>query len=72
VLARRTRISFETRDRGVACAPVVAGLMAGALGWDAARSSSELAAWRRLIAAELEAEQLSDDASASAVVRAAT
>jgi glycerol-3-phosphate dehydrogenase len=72
VLARRTRISFETRDRGVACASQVAGLMAGALGWDAARSSSEVAAWQRRIAAELEAEQLSDDVSANAVVLAAT
>ena len=41
VLARRTRISFETRDRGVDCAPAVAELMAGALGWDAARAASE-------------------------------
>jgi glycerol-3-phosphate dehydrogenase len=72
VLARRTRISFETRDRGVVCAPAVTGLMAGALGWDAARSSAELAAWRRRIAAELEAEQLPDDASANAAVLAAT
>jgi glycerol-3-phosphate dehydrogenase len=72
VLARRTRISFETRDRGVACAPAVAALMSGALGWDAARSSSEVAAWQRRVAAELEAEQLSDDVSANAIVLAAT
>jgi glycerol-3-phosphate dehydrogenase len=50
----------------------VAALMAGALGWDAARSSSEVAAWQRRVAAELEAEQLSDDVSANAVVLAAT
>jgi glycerol-3-phosphate dehydrogenase len=72
VLARRTRISFETRDRGIACAPLVVELMAGALGWDAPRGTSELAAWRRRIAAELEGEQLADDASASALLRAAT
>ena len=72
VLARRTRISFETRDRGVECAPSVVELMAGPLGWDAARAAGELDAWKRRVHAELEAEQLLDDASASAVVVAAT
>ena len=33
VLARRTRISIEAWDRGVAAAPVVADLMAALLGW---------------------------------------
>ena len=33
VLARRTRISIETWDRGVGAAPQVAGLMAEVLGW---------------------------------------
>jgi glycerol-3-phosphate dehydrogenase len=70
VLARRTRVSFETRDRGVDCAPGVVELMAGVLGWDAGRAASELAAWRRRVAAELEAEQLPDDASANAVILA--
>ena len=72
MLARRTRISFETRDRGVECAPEVVELMAGPLGWDAARAAGELDAWRRRVRAELEAEQLLDDASANAVVVAAT
>ncbi len=72
VLERRTRIVFETRDRGVVCAPAVAALMAAELGWDGARTAGELASWRRRIAAELEAEQLSDDAAASAVVLAAS
>ena len=35
VLARRTRISIETWDRGVRAAPAAAELMAGVLGWDA-------------------------------------
>ena len=34
VLTRRTRISIETFDRGVAAAPVAARLMADELGWD--------------------------------------
>ena len=70
VLARRTRISFETRDRGGACAQEVAELMAGPLGWDGARTASEVDAWHRRIAAELRAEQLPDDASANAAVLA--
>jgi glycerol-3-phosphate dehydrogenase len=70
VLARRTRISFETRDRGGACAPAVAELMAGPLGWDDARVASEVDAWRRRVAAELRAEQLPDDASANAAMLA--
>jgi len=68
VLERRTRISFEVRDRGVVCAPAVAALMAGVLGWDADRTASELAALERRVAAELRAEQLSDDAAASAAI----
>jgi glycerol-3-phosphate dehydrogenase len=72
VLARRTRISFETRDRGAGCAPAVAELMAASLGWDDARVASEVDAWRRRVAAELQAEQLLDDASANAAVLAAS
>jgi glycerol-3-phosphate dehydrogenase len=72
VLERRTRISFEVRDRGVACAPAVAALMAGVLGWDADRTASELALLQRRVAAELRAEQLSDDAAAHAAILAAS
>ena len=71
VLARRTRISFETRDRGIAAAPAVAALMAEALGWDAARTASELDRVRRQVAAELQGEELADDAAAHAVVEGA-
>jgi glycerol-3-phosphate dehydrogenase len=69
VLARRTRLAFETRDRGIAAAPAIAALMAGALGWDEARTASELERVRARVAAELRAEQLPDDASANAAVR---
>jgi glycerol-3-phosphate dehydrogenase len=72
VLARRTRLSFETRDRGIAASPAVAALMAEALGWDATRTASELEQVRRRVAAELEAESLPDDATAHAVVLGAS
>ncbi|HEY1479550.1 MAG TPA: glycerol-3-phosphate dehydrogenase/oxidase [Gaiellales bacterium] len=71
VRERRTRIAFEVRDRGIAAAPAIAALMAGALGWDEARTADELEQVRRRVAAELEAEQLPDDASASAAVSSA-
>ena len=40
VLARRTRISIESWDRGVAAAPTVADLMADVLGWDDAEKKT--------------------------------
>ena len=42
VLARRTRISIESWDRGVAAAPTVAELIAGPLGWDAEQTKREV------------------------------
>jgi glycerol-3-phosphate dehydrogenase len=42
VLARRTRIAIETRDRGRACAPDVARIVAPVLGWDEARTAHEV------------------------------
>lgn len=38
VLARRTRISIETDDRGIAASGPVAALMASLLGWDDTRT----------------------------------
>ena len=50
VLARRTRISIETFDRGLAAAEPAARLMGEVLGWSEAttpaRSSSTASAWR--------------------------
>jgi glycerol-3-phosphate dehydrogenase len=71
VLARRTRLSFETRDRGGTAAPAIAALMAGALGWDEARTAFELERAQARIAAELRAEALPDDVSANAAVLSA-
>lgn len=52
VLTRRTRISIETFDRGVAAAPGVAALMAAELGWDAARTAEEVDHYLRRVEAE--------------------
>jgi glycerol-3-phosphate dehydrogenase len=72
VLARRTRIIFETRDRGVAAAAEVAGLMAGELGWDEVRVSHEVSEYREAMAAELAAQsEPSDDLAYAARVKVA-
>lgn len=52
VLARRTRISIETFDRGIHTARATAELMAGELGWDAARVDEEVDHYLRRVEAE--------------------
>ncbi len=71
VLARRTRISIEAWDRGVSAAPVVAALMAGELGWDAARTEREVNTYLKRVEAERESQEQPDDASADRVRLAA-
>ncbi len=61
VLARRTRITIETRDRGLAAAPRAAALMAAELGWDEARTSREVTQYGQAVAAELAAQGEPDD-----------
>jgi glycerol-3-phosphate dehydrogenase len=61
VLARRTRIAIETRDRGLAAAGPAAALMAAELGWDDARTSREVAQYGQVIAAEQAAQGEPDD-----------
>jgi len=64
VLARRTRISIEAWDRGVAAAPVAAELMAKTLGWDEERMQREVQHYLRRVEAELDSQQQPDDVSA--------
>jgi glycerol-3-phosphate dehydrogenase len=52
VLARRTRISIETFDRGTEAARPAAELMAGELGWDDARVDEEVDHYLRRVEAE--------------------
>ncbi|WP_310964972.1 glycerol-3-phosphate dehydrogenase/oxidase [Nocardioides terrisoli] len=61
VLARRTRISIETFDRGIEAALPVATLMGGELGWDEARIAEEVDHYLRRVEAERQSqEQLTD------------
>ncbi|HEU5429311.1 MAG TPA: glycerol-3-phosphate dehydrogenase/oxidase [Actinocrinis sp.] len=66
VLARRTRISFETFDRGVGSARPAAELMAATLGWDDERLEREIAHYTAQIDAERESQLQPDDQSADA------
>lgn len=66
VLARRTRISIETWDRGLAAAEEVAELIAPYLGWDAAAVEREVEHYRSRVRAERESQDQPDDLSADA------
>lgn len=66
VLTRRTRISIETFDRGIAAAPHVARLMAPVLGWDEERIVREVEHYEARVAAERESQRQADDLSADA------
>jgi len=66
VLTRRTRISIETFDRGLAAAPHVAALMSEVLGWDDATLRREITHYEARVAAERDSQQQPDDHTADA------
>ena len=66
LLARRTRISIETWDRGLSAAPEVAALVAPVLGWGPAEVAREVEHYRLRVAAERESQHQPDDLSADA------
>jgi glycerol-3-phosphate dehydrogenase len=66
VLARRTRISIEAWDRGVAAARPAAKLMAPVLGWDAATVDREVGLYEARVEAERASNLAPDDAAADA------
>ncbi|MGY1708561.1 glycerol-3-phosphate dehydrogenase/oxidase [Geodermatophilus sp. SYSU D00758] len=70
-LTRRSRISIESWDRGLAAAPVVAELMGDVLGWSPERREREVRHYRERVAAERASQALPDDESADAARLAA-
>ncbi|MFI5084497.1 MAG: glycerol-3-phosphate dehydrogenase/oxidase [Actinomycetales bacterium] len=66
VLTRRTRISIESWDRGVAAAPIVAELMAGILGWSDEQRDNEITNYLARVKAERLSQEQPDDESADA------
>ena len=66
LLARRTRISIETWDRGEAAAEPAARLVAAVLGWDEDDVAREVEHYRRRVEAERESQNQPDDRTADA------
>ena len=66
ILTRRTRISIEAWDRGLAAAVPAAQLMGEVLGWDDERREREIEHYRRRVAAERDSQTKPDDDTADA------
>jgi glycerol-3-phosphate dehydrogenase len=66
ILARRTRISIETWDRGEGAAAEVADLVAPVLGWGPPDIEREVVHYRARVVAERESQHQPDDLSADA------
>jgi glycerol-3-phosphate dehydrogenase len=64
VLARRTRISIETFDRGIGAVEEAARLMAPVLGWSEAQIEREVEHYRKRVDAERESQKMPDDETA--------
>jgi len=71
VLTRRTRISFEAADRGLAAARPVAELIAPVLGWDEARVRAEVELYETRVDAERASQEAAADEAADATRLAA-
>lgn len=71
VLARRTRISIETWDRGVGVAKEVADLLAPGLGWSPEQTEREIEYYRKRVEAERVSQAQEDDHEADATRRGA-
>jgi glycerol-3-phosphate dehydrogenase len=65
-LARRTRISIETFDRGMGAVEEVARLVAPVLGWSEAQVEREVEHYRKRVEAERESQKMPDDETADA------
>jgi glycerol-3-phosphate dehydrogenase len=64
VLARRTRLSVESFDRGTAAARPAAELMAAELGWDSERLEDEIDHYLRRVEAERQSQEMLTDQEA--------
>ena len=65
LLTRRTRISIEVPDRGLAAAPEIARLIAPLLGWDDDTANAEINRYYDRVHAELAANEAGDDEAAN-------
>ncbi len=72
ILMHRTRINYEFADRGLSALAEISAIAAKALGWDTETTEREIAAYKSRAAAEVAAENETDDASAETVRLEAT
>lgn len=66
VLTRRTRLSIETRDRGMDAVRPAARVMAEVLGWDRETLDREIEHYEARVRAELDSQSQPDDRTADA------
>ena len=66
MLARRTRISIETFDRGLTASGPAARLMGEVLGWSEERIAREVEVYGERVAAERDSQTQPDDQAADA------
>ena len=66
LLTRRTRLSIEVKDRGLAAAEEAARLVAPVLGWDEATIAREIEHYDLRVAAEIQSQTESNDHTADA------
>jgi len=66
VLARRTRMSIETKHRGVDAAQETADIMAEVLGWDEDTKRKEVETYRERVEAERKSQELDTDTESDA------
>ena len=71
ILARRTRMSIETRHRGVDSAQETADLVRDVLGWDDEQVRAEVDSYTKRVEAERRSQELGDDAASDAARREA-
>ena len=64
LMARRTRISIETFDRGVSSREEAARLAAPVLGWSEEQIGREVEHYRKRVDAERESQKMPDDETA--------
>ena len=64
ILARRTRISIETFDRGISSVEEAARLVAPVLGWSEEQVQREVEHYRKRVDAERESQRMPDDETA--------
>lgn len=66
VLARRTRMSIETKHRGVDAAAEVADIIAPILGWSQEQRDAEVESYTARVAAEVKSQELDSDEASDA------